>query len=55
MIAVSHGDDGDDWAILLNFSSQTGWEGKSHVPDFYPMTILSPPSSLSVPKELCSR
>lgn len=50
-MAVSDGDDGDDWANLLNFSSQTGWEAKSHTPDFYPTTNLSPhPFLSSVPK-----
>lgn len=39
--------DGEDWATLLNFSAQTGWEGKSRIPDFYPTTILSPHPSLS--------
>lgn len=50
MITVSDGDDGDDWAILLNFSSQTGWEGVSSVPDSSPITILSPLPSTPFPK-----
>lgn len=47
------GNNGDDWVILLNVSSPTGWEGESLLPEFYPTTVLShspPPSG----KELLS-